>query len=424
MAKAEAIIDIEAIGGRGDGIATVDGTRVFVPFTAPGDRVRVRLDPPGPHGVAGRMVALERASPQRREPPCAHFGQCGGCALQHVTDEAYAAWKMAQLEAALDRLPAAPGTVEPLFRSPPGSRRRADWTLVNRAGGAIIGFNERGSHRVIDQKMCPVLHPALEGLIGPLGDLMGQVLGKSARAEVRGSVTDSGVDLVIVTPGEIGRRGREALAAFAETHDLARVAKGHPKQRGLEPVAARRPVRALFGGVAVDLPPFAFMQATAEGEAALGAVVAEAAKGATRIVDLYAGVGTFSLPLAAKGAKVAAFEGDRDAVEALALAGRKRTLSNLRVERRDLERKPVEAGELEGSDVVIFDPPRAGARHQAPEIAESGVPVVIAISCNPATFQRDAAVLMNLGYRLERVRPVDQFLWSPHLELAAVFRRG
>jgi 23S rRNA (uracil1939-C5)-methyltransferase len=422
--SAEAELVVESLGARGDGLATFAGERVYVPFSVPGDRVRVRLARDGDDRLVGRVVAVLAPGAARAAPACRHFGECGGCALQHVAAEAYRDWKFAQLHAALARQGVEPGAVEALALSPPGSRRRADLTALGKPGGVALGFNARASHRVIDLAVCPVLRPRLAALIGPLREALAPLLKPGERAELRLAETDSGVDLLFVTAAALGAGARERLVAFAERHDLARVAKAHPKQAGSDVVVERRPVRLVFAGHPVGVPPGAFFQATAEGEAALASFVRGALAGAKRVADLYAGLGTFSLPLAAAGARVDAFDESRPALAALAAAARAAMLAGLATEARDLDKRPLGADSLGGYDAVLFDPPRAGAKAQAALLAGSRVPRVVAVSCHPGTFARDARLLIDGGYTLEAIRPVDQFLWSPHLELAALFRRS
>jgi len=236
--------------------------------------------------------------------------------------------------------------------------------------------------------------------------------------------SDSGLDLLLLSDAALGLKRRERLAGFAEAHDLARIARRHSKGSGVEVVIERRPVRVVFGEVATVLPPGAFLQATREGEAVLRRAVIEALGEARRIADLYAGCGTFGLPLAAAGRQVLAVEREKQLTEALAAAARA-SAGHLRlsVETRDLERRPLEPQELGRAQGAILDPPRAGAKTQAAALAASKLARIAAVSCNPATFARDARILLGGGYRLDWIQPVDQFLWSPHLELAAAFSR-
>jgi 23S rRNA (uracil1939-C5)-methyltransferase len=431
----EADLDIEALGARGDGLATVEGERVYVPFAAPGDRVRVRLKPERGGGWLGELSGLLRASPDRVEPRCRHFGvvpgvradACGGCALQHLAAPAYRAFKLRLLHDALDRFALSVGAIEPLHSSPPGSRRHVTLAAVRRRDDLVLGFNARASHRVVDLAECPVARPEIVAAIAPLRETLMGLMKAGDSADVRLVWSDSGLDVLLTTAARLGAAGWERLAALAETLDAARISRAHPTREGIELVVERRPVRLALGDLTVALPPGGFLQATADGEAALRETVLSAAQsavgGARLVADLYAGIGTFALPLAAAGAKVHAVDVVRAPLEALSGAARAAGLAGVSVEARNLHRRPVSADELRGGDLIVFDPPRAGAKAQAAEIAESGVPCVVAVSCNPATFARDARLLVDGGYRITRIKPVDQFLWSPHLELAAVFER-
>jgi 23S rRNA (uracil1939-C5)-methyltransferase len=423
--RVELEVEIAEIGARGDGIARLEtGERLYVPYTLPGDRVRVRLGRKRPDGFVARVATLLTAGPGRAEPPCRHFGACGGCALQHLAPGSYRDWKLALLERALARQGIAAGAILPLVATPPARRRRADFTALRRKSDMLLGFNAPLSHEIIDLAECPVLLPAIAALLPALRDMLAALLAPSERAEVKVTASDSGLDLLLVTGIALGAKRRERLAAFAEAQDLARVARLHPKGDSAEPIVERRPVLVRFGPVSVTLPPGAFLQATREGERALQAAVARGVGDGRRVADLYAGCGSLGLPLAAAGHGVHAVEGDRAAVETLERMARESAgRLRLTVARRDLDRRPLMDAELERFDAVIFDPPRAGAPAQAEALAQSGVPRIIAISCNPASFARDAKALAEGGYRLDWVQPVDQFLWSPHLELAALFTR-
>jgi len=419
---------IEALGARGDGIASFEGERVIVPLAVPGDRVKARLSRDKEGRLMGRIRAVLAPGPARAAPPCRHFGDhpqggCGGCTLQHLAPEAYRDWKLKQLAAALERHEIPTDTIEPIAISPPASRRRADLTASRKKEGVLLGFNARGSHRVVDLTECPVLRPSLAALFQPLRELLAPLMKPGESAEARLAATDSGADLLLVTAIEMGLGARERIAAFAAQHDVARVARAHPKHGGAETLLERRPVRMVIGGAPVPLPPGAFLQATAEGEAALRDFVVEAAAGARRVADLYAGIGTFTFPLAAVAAKVHAVERDRAVVAAIEAGARAAMRANVTAEARDLDKRPLDAGALGAFDAVVFDPPRAGAAAQAAALADSNVARVVAVSCNPGTFARDARTLHDGGFRLARLKPVDQFLWSAHLELAALFLR-
>lgn len=423
--KLELEVAIEEIGARGDGIASLEsGERLYVPFTLPGDRVRVRLGEARPDGYAARVTALLAEGAGRARPACRHFGSCGGCVLQHLDGEHYRAWKLELLAKSLARQRLEGCEIRPLFVTPPASRRRAEFSAVRRKGDLVLGFNARLSHRVIPLVECPVARPAIVALLAPLNELLSALLEPGARVEALVTESDSGLDLLLSTDAALGLKRRERLASFAEAHDLARIARRHSKGSGVEVLIERRPVRMVFGEVATVLPPGAFLQATREGEAVLRRGVIEALGEARRIADLYAGCGTFGLPLAAAGRQVLAVEREKQLTEALAAAARASAgRLRLSVETRDLERRPLEPEELGRAQGAILDPPRAGAKAQAAALAASKLARIAAVSCNPSTFARDARILVDGGYRLDWIQPVDQFLWSPHLELAAAFRR-
>lgn len=414
---------IETLGERGDGIATLSGERVIVPFTVPGDRVLARISRGRGDRLHGGIARIISGGRGRTEPPCRHFGECGGCALQHLGEGLYRAWKLERLTAALARYDIGAETIEPLAISPPRSRRRADLAVSRRANSAVVGFHPRQSHQVVDLQDCHVLRPKLVALIEPLRHVLTAHSRPGDSAELRLTESDSGIDLLLVSARRWRGAAREQIIALATAQDVARVAVAHPLHGETEIVIERRPVRVVLASVPVLLPPGTFLQATAEGEIALGEVVLEAASGGRRAVDLFAGIGTFSFPLAKAGLRVLAVDAAKPPLESAATAARATMLASLRIEVRDLYRRPIDSGTLDRFDLVVFDPPRAGAKEQAAQIAKSRAPTVVAISCNPGTFARDARLLIDGGYRLVRIRPVDQFLWSPHLELAAVFKR-
>jgi 23S rRNA (uracil1939-C5)-methyltransferase len=384
------------LAARGDGVGA---SGRFHKLTAPGDLV-----------LAGGGIEL---GPHRREPPCRHFPECGGCQLQHVDDSAYAGFLRDRIASALAAQGMAAPDILAAHISPPNSRRRA--SLRWERGGAL-GFNAEASHRVIDMRECHILRPELFALVAPLRALL-RTLKPAATAGVRLTLADQGVDLLLEKVEAEGLEAAERLGAFAAEHGLARLAldDGYGAQTRWEP----EPVTVTLGGVPVPLPHGAFLQATAEGEAALVAAVRRAVGEARIVADLFAGLGTFALSLEGR---VLAAEGARD--EALALkaaAGRARRA--VFVDHRDLFRRPLDAAELGRFEAVVLDPPRAGAKEQAAALAGSQVPRIAYVSCNPSTFARDAAALVESGYRLDWVQPVGQFRWSTHVELVGAFSR-
>ena len=420
-------IAIDSLGGRGDGVGHFGARQVFVPFVLPGEHVRVRIT--GERGDAWRGEAVEvlEAAPERVAAPCPHFGHCGGCSLQHLADAAYRDWQRDRVLQALQRRGLGDVPVAPLVSIPPGTRRRAILAAVKNGGGVRLGFHEARSHAVVDVTQCLILHPRLMMLLAPLRAALETLLNKGERAAVTLTLSDSGMDVLVCTPRVLALAARESLAAFAEQQDLARVS-WHPAgvvpELKPEPIAERRRPVVRFSGVPVAVPPGAFLQPTAEGEAALvEAVLERLPEAAARVADLYAGCGPFSFALAGR-AQVYAAEGDAAALDALETAVRQSGLAG-RIEAacRDLARRPLTADELARFDCVVFDPPRVGARPQAEQLAASRVPAAVAVSCNPRTFARDARILVDGGFDLVEVAPLDQFPWSAHLELVALFRR-
>jgi 23S rRNA (uracil1939-C5)-methyltransferase len=393
VSGAEAILRLAA---RGDGVGE---SGRFFPLAAPGDRVLADGSiEPGPH---------------REVPPCRHFPECGGCQLQHVDDSAYGDFLRDRIVSALaaQGLPT-PDMLAPHI-SPPNSRRRAS---LRAERGETLGFNAEASHRVVDMRECYVLRPELFALIAPLRDLLRR-LKPSGTAGVRLTLADQGVDLLLEKVLADGLAAAEALTRFAQEHGLARLAldDGYGAETRWEP----EPVTITFSGVPVALPHGAFLQATAEGEAALVAAVRSAVGDAGVVADLFAGLGTFALSL---GGRVLAVEGARDAALALKAAAA-RAQRPVFVDHRDLYRRPLDEAELGRFEAVMLDPPRAGAKEQAAHLARSAVPRIACVSCNPSTFARDAAALVAGGYRLDWVQPVGQFRWSTHVELVGAFTR-
>jgi 23S rRNA (uracil1939-C5)-methyltransferase len=382
------------IAARGEGVTDDDR---FVPFAVPGDLVDAAgIVTPGPHHAV---------------PPCQHFPQCGGCQLQHADDEIYAAFLIDRIASALGAQGIAADIRVPHL-SPPRTRRRATLQAERRGKAVAIGFNEAASHRIVDLRECHILHPRLFALIGPLRVLMGGLLADKGRARIALTLADQGIDVLIEGAAAETLAQTEALTSFGETQRLARLSldEGY----GPSPRYAPEPVTITLSGVPVGLPEGAFLQATGDGEAALVSAVTEVMHGADAMADLFCGLGTFALALPAK---VHAVEGARDAI--LALAATRRVL----VEHRDLFRRPLSAVELARFGAVVLDPPRAGAKEQIAELASSAVPHIAYVSCNPATFARDARTLKDGGYRLAWIQPVGQFRWSTHVELVASFTR-
>lgn len=413
---------VERIGDHGDGIAETPRGRLYIPFTVPGDRVRARPLRPKGDGFAAECVALLAQGPGRQEPPCAHFGRCGGCSLQHLTDDAYAIWKRERLQRALDRAGFSDTAPAPLVRSLPGTRRRARFAVRRLRGQSVVaGFNVRDGHTVVDVQACPVLEPQIVALLAPLRQVMTELLAPGQATEVTATLLTGGLDVLLDWPVVPGHAVLERLAHFAAEAKVARLSWRRSGAVVTEPVVQQGQVGALFAGRFVAVPPAGFLQATAAGEAALVAAVRHGLGSAPTVADLFCGSGTFTFPLCAVGARVHAVDTDAASVAALATAAR--GLPHLSTAVRDLMRRPLLPAELERFDAVVLDPPRAGAQAQVTELARSRVPLVAYVSCNPASFARDARILREGGFTLHCITPVDQFLWSEHLELVAVFGR-
>ena len=383
------------IAARGDGV-TASGKHVA--FGVPGDTV----------GDDGVLVS----GPHHQNPPCRHFPECGGCQLQHVDDEAYRGYLVSRVTTALAQHGLECEIREPHL-SPPFSRRRASLRALRVGQGAVIGFNAAKSHRIVDMQEDHILRRELFDLLIPLRGLLSRLLAPRRTAEIQLTLVDQGVDVLVKGIEPEGYEAMEALTAFCEEHRLARLSI----DQGLGPESLYEPVPATItlSGTPLTFPVGGFLQATADGEDALVSCVREAVGDSRSTADLFAGLGTFALALPGK---VYAAEASRDAVLAL-----KRAAPMLAVEHRDLYRRPLDASEIKNFEAVVLDPPRAGAEQQVQALAASAVGRIAYVSCNPATFGRDAKLLVDCSYKIEWVRPVGQFRWSAHVELAAAFSR-
>ncbi len=457
-------VTIEALGAGGDGIAHHDGAKLFIPDALPGERVLVT---PSIRGGHAELVKRLSEATGREVPPCNHFGTCGGCVAQHMTGKTYSEWKCAIISKAMAHHGFRNVPVEPAITSPPASRRRVRLGVtqpgIKFRALPEIGFRYRFSHRIAAIEHCTVMLPELEDLLAPLGRLVAGI--GDGVEELSLTAAPEGRDVIfhgLVTAPNLAMR--EALAEFAHAENIERIsveyrksASGSGRKRGqggrrnrnaaplLETIAQLGAVRAHFGAVSVDLPLGAFLQPTAAGESAIQRLVlnglaldnvssGESARGGAdsgtglRVADCYSGLGSIGFAIATGSGpgpshhQVVMYEGDQRMAKATRKAA-DAAAHNVVTEARDLVRRPLTPAELNRFDAVIFDPPRAGARALAEALSASKVRRVIAVSCNPATFARDARILTNAGYRSARRTPVDQFLWSRHVELVAVFRR-
>lgn len=404
---------VTEIGARGDGLALLGGQPVYIPYTAPGDRVDALVS-----GGRGVVETLQTPSPVRAEPVCRHFGACGGCALQHVDGEFYQAWKRELVAIALAREGFDPAIASPLERCPVASRRRASFAVAREKGALRFGFHRRQAHAVIDIEECPILAPAFERRLPALRQFCEALPGE--RYSLAATLCQNGLDIDVSHDGE-----REpdpatlaALPALMEAAGVIRLTwNGEPVLMLAAPIVS-------FDGVAATPSPGGFLQASEEGQAVLINWAQEALIGAGRVVDLFCGVGAFALPLG-RDRPVDGFDGDGPAIEALNNAARGGDLKYpVRGAVRNLFQAPLMAAELKAYDAAILDPPRAGARTQAEALAASSIARVVSVSCNPNTFARDARILCDGGFSLSRVRPLDQFVFGPHVELMGIFQRS
>ncbi|WP_417685227.1 class I SAM-dependent RNA methyltransferase [Roseibium sp.] len=407
----ETRLKISELGHRGDGIAFTDDGQVFVPAALPGEEVLAQVD----RGRA-QDVTIVTASPDRIEPICRHFEACGGCTVQHLAETPYLEWKRQMVVKALaDR--GIETTVHPVIASKPGSRRRAVLTAVRAGRHVLLGYHEKASHRLVNIAECPVLVPEIVSALPGLRKLSAELMPKKGELRVNVLSTTNGLDVAFDNADRKYETRFASLTQLAVEQDLARLTING------ETLFQVRPPALDMGGLAVVPPPAGFTQATLEAEEALSRLVLDGIGKVKKVADLFAGIGTFALRIA-RSASVHAVEGDAAAIQSLDQALRvPKGLKKVTHERRDLFRRPLIKAEMEGYDAVVFDPPRAGAQAQAEQIAASKVKTVVAVSCNPATLARDLRILIDGGYTLQSVTPVDQFLFSSHIECVATLKR-
>jgi 23S rRNA (uracil1939-C5)-methyltransferase len=408
-------LTIDHVGHRGDGVGFAGGESLFVPYTLAQETVEV--EPVADHPDRRSLSRIEHASPERIAPFCQYFGACGGCAIQHWQPEAYRAWKRRIVIETLEHA-GIDCEVAALVDAHGAGRRRI--TVHARRGGdgeLRTGFAAANSHAIVAISDCPILDPGLRGALDAARALAEALKPTAKPLDIQVTSASNGLDVDVRGSGPLTTALIATLSDLAQQHGLARLT------RHGELVLMRTPPTIEIGAARVILPPGSFLQATLAGEEALAALVAGHCKRAKHIADLFCGVGPFALRLAAK-ARVSAFDSDAGAVSALQKAATSASgLKPIKAEARDLFRRPLMPQELRDYDTVVFDPPRQGAQAQVKQLAASKIPVVIAVSCNVATFARDARVLIDGGYKIEGVTPVDQFRHTPHVELVARFTR-
>jgi 23S rRNA (uracil1939-C5)-methyltransferase len=407
---------ISRIAHRGDGVADQPEGPRYVAYTLPGETVEV--EPVPGHPDRRHLLRVKVASPDRITAFCPHFGVCGGCAIQHWAPERYRTWKRSLVVAALQQA-GLDAPLDDLIDAHGEGRRRATFHARRGPRGTIeVGFATLRAHRLAAIDRCPVLAPSLDGAI-PAAWAIAETLEPLRKAlDIQVTASQTGLDVDVRGSGLLTQPRMSALARIAETHRLARLT------RHGELVAQRAPPTLSMGRARLTLPPGSFLQATAVGEAVLAGFVEAHAGSAKVIADLFCGLGPFALRLSER-ARVSAFDSDGAAIVALRQGAHTTSgLKPVEAQKRDLFRRPLVPSELKHFEAVLFDPPRQGAEAQARELAKSAVPVVIAVSCNPATFARDARLLADGGYRLTHATPVDQFRHSAHVEIVARFQKA
>lgn len=416
---------IERLGSQGDGIATfgsqegigdiASGT-VYVPYTLPGERVCAQID-----GSRAQLESVISPSPDRVAPACPHFTLCGGCSLQHMAPAAYAEWKRALVVDAFQQR-GIEADVAPLIMVGAGARRRAMFAALATKAGVVLGYHTARDDNVIDLVACPVLDQRIVERMEDVRRLLGALPRWEGEARVAILAANNGLDLSI--DGAVGKSGCDAATSSALGAHASRIADLVRLSVDGSAVFQKVRPRLEMGAAQVEPPAGVFLQASGMAEKEMASiVVAAVAKKVKRAVDLFSGMGAFSFPLAERVA-VTAVDSDQHALAALDAGMRAaQGLKPITTLHRDLFREPLSRKELEPFDLAVFDPPRAGAKAQAEMLAKSKVPVVLAVSCNPATLARDARILIDGGYRLGKVTPIDQFHWSAHVEVIAVFRR-
>jgi 23S rRNA (uracil1939-C5)-methyltransferase len=416
------ILTIDHLSSKGDGVALRDGEPVYVPRVAAGDRVKATVTE-GRGVQLGQLEEILEAGPGRSQPPCPHYEQCGGCQLQHLDEKTYQGWKESSVQELLSKAGITPATWLPTVFIPNATRRRVTFAAIKNGQTLTLGFNAYRSDKVTDLLSCLLLTPALDTIRDRMRAPLLKLLPEVALTDISLQDVDGALEMILT--GDFGHlSGNRATALIETAHSLGLARIGwRPKAFAeAESLLDLYPVTKTFGKMIVEIPPAAFLQPSREGEIALTEAVLAGCKDLKKkkFLDLFAGCGTFTGPLLAKGS-VHAVETDRPAVVALQkISGRNQGLST---EKRDLFKEPVTVRELNQYDCIVFDPPRAGAKAQCEVIAKSKVPRVIGVSCNPATFITDARVLLAGGYTLDTVQIIDQFIWSSHSEIVGVFSR-
>ncbi len=408
--------ELTKLGAQGDGLGTLRGQPLYVPLGLPGETVKVKLARAIGDGFQADLLEVVTPSSLRVQPPCPHYSHCGGCSLQHLEGAAYLEHKQAVVSGALRQHRLGSEAVLPILGLSGPTRRRLTLAAVGGKNRTILGFNARASATVVDVQSCLIARPELVRVLPLLRTALADWFGKVRTLDLSLTLASNGLDLLLTGP-EPDLVAREAIAALS--NHFIRISWRKSERSEPEPMLMHQPPTITLGGIPVAYPAGTFLQPSLEGEAELTRQVQRALEGVSgRVADLFSGLGTFALPLL-KTHDVVAYDSDGAAMTALAATRQPR----LTTEARDLFREPLSARELTGLAAVVIDPPRAGAQAQCATLAQSDIPVIAMVSCNPGTFARDALTLISGGYRLDWVQPIDQFLWSSHVELVARFSR-
>ena len=413
-------VEIHSLGALGDGCGYHEGKPVYVPFTLEGDLVEAQVVQENSKLIRGRLKRVIEPSPRRVRPLCRHFASCGGCQLQHLEEEGYYSFKKALLETAVERADYSAMLVEEPVKVGAFSRRRVNLKVKIQGKRVLLGFYQHKSHKVVDLEECPVVAQRITSLFTPIRKLISQLNSPEQVSQISLTISDGNVLMTVKSAARPGHADRTLLREMSQREKLAGIL--WERNAGPFKVFQEEPFTLDCGGVHVSLPERAFIQATDQGQEAIAGIIQEETADSTAVIDLYSGCGAYSFPLAKAGHVVRAVEGDRDMVHAMQQAIESNGLDDrISCEARDLFREPVGGAQLRDYDAIVVNPPRNGAEPQVEAIGKSEVPLVVIVSCNPVTLERDAKILNAHGYKMKRAVPVDQFFWTTHLESVVVF---
>jgi 23S rRNA (uracil1939-C5)-methyltransferase len=425
-------LHIDRIGSGGDGIGEAEITlnyqqqkhRIFVPNTLAGEQVTVQPTRLTSQGIKAELTELVTASPMRANPACEIAFSCGGCQLQHMSEDSYRRWKTDQLGALCEKTALMPNRFEPSFFVPQSDRRRARFAFQNRASGVVLGFFARHSHHILELDSCVIMRPELKAILPALQTWLSEGLKAGCKGSLQINMADEGADILLITETELGADTLSVLSATAHQTKAARISATRPGQPVAVPIFVAATPHLADSGLPVAIPAGCFLQSSRSAEAEMQRAICDALAGYDRIVDLFCGVGTFSAPLLSASKQIWAVDNDEMAVTAYQQAAHHKGLAQtLLVSTRNLFDAPIRADELAGFQAAIIDPPRAGAIAQMPHIIASPVEMVVMVSCNPHSLFRDIGQLCDGGFEFDSLKLIDQFVWSTHCEAIAILRR-